>query len=133
MAPSKTFQLDVITPERVTLSCPAWFVAFPAFDGEMGILAHHAPLLAKLGAGALRVQSPDGTQALFVDGGFAQMVGEKLTILTAGATAIAALDAAEAQRELAAALAQPVRDDASYARRQHAADRARAELRLAEH
>src|SRR4029079_7388412 len=79
---AKTFHCTVITPERPVLEREATFVAFPAFDGEMGVLPHRAPLLAKLGAGELRVESPAGDAAFFINGGFAQMVDDKLTLLT---------------------------------------------------
>lgn len=131
MANATTFQLDVVTPERVVLSCRATSVAFPAFDGEMGVLAHRAPLVAKLGTGVLRVTSGTTERRLFVDGGFAQMAGDKLTILTESAREPAAIDPAAVERELAAARALKVRDDASAARRDRAYARARALRSLA--
>ena len=77
-----TFHVSVITPERAVLETEATFVAFPAWDGEVGILRNRAPLLYKLGKGELRVQSPQGNHKLRVEGGFAQMVDNRLTILT---------------------------------------------------
>jgi F-type H+-transporting ATPase subunit epsilon len=127
MASGNTFQLDVVTPERVVLSCRATYVAFPAFDGEMGVLAHRAPLVAKLGTGVLRVESGNDKRRLFVDGGFAQMVGDKLTILTESAREPEAIDPAAVERELVAARALVVRDDASVARRDRAYARVRAQ------
>src|SRR3954465_10196908 len=82
MARTDTFQCSVITPERAVLESDATFVAFPAHDGEVGILPNRAPLLFKMGAGELRGESPQGNQVLFVDGGFAQMVENRLTLLT---------------------------------------------------
>ena len=82
MARTDTFHCSVITPERAMLEAEATFVAFPAHDGEVGILPDRAPLLFKMGAGELRVESPQGNQVLFVDGGFAQMVENRLTLLT---------------------------------------------------
>ena len=52
-----SFQTSVITPEGTVFEGPAEFVAIPAIDGELGILHNRAPLLAKLGAGRLRVES----------------------------------------------------------------------------
>nr|MDP9122840.1 F0F1 ATP synthase subunit epsilon [Acidobacteriota bacterium] len=82
MARTDTFHLSVITPERAVLETDATFVAFPAHDGEVGILKDRAPLLFRLGAGVMRVEAPEGKRALFVAGGFAQMVDNRLTILT---------------------------------------------------
>jgi F-type H+-transporting ATPase subunit epsilon len=127
----ETFHFTLVTPERTVLDLEATFVAFPAFDGEMGVLANRAPLVAKLGAGELRVASPGGDHRLFVDGGFGQMVENRLTLLTEQAQPVAELDREAAERELQAALAAPAADDAAQAARQRAVTRARAKLRLA--
>ena len=128
---AKTFHCTVITPERPVLEREATFVAFPAFDGEMGVLPHRAPILAKLGAGELRVESPEGNAAFFINGGFAQMVDDKLTLLTEEAKPKAELDSAKAQQELAAALALPATDDSQSQTRERAVSRARALARVA--
>src|SRR5262245_5170189 len=99
-ASSKTFRCQVVTPERVVVDKRASFVALPAFDGELGVLAGRAPIIARLGSGRLRVESPEGNEDLFVSGGFAQMAGETLTLLTEEARPLASLDAAAAAREL---------------------------------
>jgi len=82
MAKTNTFQCSVITPERPVLECEASFVAFPAHDGEVGALVNRGPLVCKLGIGALRVETPDQKHMLFIDGGFAQVADNHLTILT---------------------------------------------------
>ena len=130
MARTDLFHCSVITPERAVLEADATFVAFPAHDGEVGVLKNRAPLLFKLGAGELRVESPEGNQRLFVDGGFAQMVENRLTILTEQAKAVADLDRAAAERALVQARAMPSHDDAQYAARQRAIRSAEAQIRL---
>lgn len=125
-----TFELNVVTPERVVLERAARFAAFPAYDGEVGILPHRAPLLARLGHGELRVESAEGQEALFVSGGFAQMVGNKLTLLTEEARPLAELDRAKADAELASAKALPASNEALRAAREKALGRAAAKLRL---
>ena len=82
MAKDKLFQCSVITPDRVVLECDASFVAFPAHDGEMGALVNRAPLVGKLGKGRLRVESPQEKHAMMIDGGFVQIVGRSLIVLT---------------------------------------------------
>jgi F-type H+-transporting ATPase subunit epsilon len=126
-----TFHISVITPERAVLSVEATFVAFPAHDGEVGVLHNRAPFLFKLGAGLLRVDGPEGKQALFIAGGFAQMVDNRLTLLTEQAKDLAKIDRAVAEQELAAAQAMKGTDDASFRARQQALAAARAQLRLA--
>jgi F-type H+-transporting ATPase subunit epsilon len=131
MATESRFHLSVVTPEKSAWEGEVRFVAVPAHDGEIGFLAHRAPLVAKLTAGALRIETADGKQeALFVDGGFAEMLGDRLTVLTQTALPVEELDAADAEQHLAAARALPSVDDAEYAERQSALHRAREEQRL---
>ncbi len=135
-----TFHCSVVTPERAVLETEATFVALPAYDGELGVLHHRAPLLAKLGAGTLRVEgipsqgAPSGGKLqYFVAGGFAQMVGDKLTILTEECRPVAEVDRATAERDLEAALALPGVGEVAQANRERALTRARAEKRAATH
>jgi F-type H+-transporting ATPase subunit epsilon len=133
MAKGDTFHCSVITPERAVLEADATFVAFPAHDGEVGILPGRAPLLFKLGIGVLRVESPSvegGEESLFIDGGFAQMVEDRLTILTEQAKRPTEIDRAAAEKALAAAHDLPAESDAEFAARQRALERARVQLRL---
>ncbi|MEA2695701.1 MAG: F-type H+-transporting ATPase subunit epsilon [Acidobacteriota bacterium] len=133
MAKGDTFHCSVITPERAVLDADATFVAFPAHDGEVGILPGRAPLLFKLGIGVLRVESPTvagGEEQLFVDGGFAQMVEDRLTILTEQAKRPAEIDRVAAEKAFAAAHDLPAESDAEFAARQRALERARVQLRM---
>jgi F-type H+-transporting ATPase subunit epsilon len=131
MARNDTFHCSVITPERAVLEAEATFVAFPAHDGEVGILRNRAPLLYKLGTGELRVESPEGNHQLFVDGGFAQMVENRLTILTEQAQRIDEIDRAAAERAEVEAREAPATDEASLAAREKQLQRARVQQRLA--
>jgi F-type H+-transporting ATPase subunit epsilon len=126
-----TFHISVITPERAVLESDATFAAVPAHDGELGILSHRAPLLYRLGAGLLRVDTTEGKRALFVAGGFAQMVENRLTILTEVAKEPDQIERAGAERALAEAQAMKGVTDAEFQARQRALAAARAELRLA--
>ena len=128
---SKTFRCQVVTPEKVVVDKPATFVALPAFDGELGVLAGRSPLIARLGSGELRVESPEGDETLFVSGGFAQMSGENLTLLTEEAKLPATLDKLAAQAELTQALARRPTDEAAFVAKERAVERARAKARLA--
>jgi F-type H+-transporting ATPase subunit epsilon len=132
MASSETFHCSVVTPERAVLECEAKFVALPAWDGEIGILKGRAPLLCKLGIGRLRIDTADGRQVLFVDGGFAEMLDDQLTILTEDARVPEELDRQAASSDLDTARSLTVTDDASFEARQKAIQRARTQLRLAD-
>ncbi|HSU82081.1 MAG TPA: ATP synthase F1 subunit epsilon [Thermoanaerobaculia bacterium] len=130
MARNDTFHCSVITPERAVLEADATFVAFPAHDGEVGILPGRAPLLFKMGAGELRVESPQGNQVLFVDGGFAQMVEDRLTLLTEAARKIEEIDPAAIEKQLAEAHAMPMKTDAEFKARQRVLRSAQAQRHI---
>lgn len=129
--PGKMFKCAVITPEGAVFQGDADFVAFPAHDGEMGIMAERAPLLCKLGAGELRIQVADNTQRWFIESGFAQMLNNSLTVLTQRAQPMASLNVSEAEELLAQAQALPADDPAAAQRRNQAINTARVRLRLA--
>lgn len=131
MADSKSFECSVVTPDQVVIECEARFVALPAHDGEVGVLAHRAAMLTRLDVGPLRIEQADGeTLTYFIDGGFAEMVGSRLTILTESAT-----DPAELTREGATALFEEAKqvegyDEAAFEQRQRTERKARSQLRL---
>ena len=127
---ANTFHCSVITPERAVLEADATFVAFPAHDGEVGILPNRAPLLYRMGIGELRVESPEGNHVLFVAGGFAQMVENRLTLLTEQARRIDELDAAAAERALEEARAMPMVTESEFAARQRAVKSAEVQRHL---
>jgi F-type H+-transporting ATPase subunit epsilon len=127
-----TFHVAVVTPEREVAALEARFVALPAFDGEMGILARRAPLLTQLGSGPLRIEGADGgKRELFVAGGFAQMVDDQLTILTEEALEPAQVTAVLARTSFEKASALASRSDPEAEHKQRALDRARALARAA--
>ncbi len=131
MAKFETFQCSVITPERVVLDTPATFVAFPAHDGEVGILPHRAPLVYKLGIGPLRIETPGETHLYYIDGGFAQMVNNRLAILTEQAKKAAEIQPAIVEKALADARSMPIKDTKSQDARDLAVRRAKTQLKLA--
>lgn len=84
----RNLKLLLITPERELLSEPAESVVIPAHDGELGILPGRAPLMCMLGVGRLRYTRERQTRSFYVDGGFAQVQGEQVVVLTPTAVAI---------------------------------------------
>lgn len=126
-----TFQCSVITPERAVLECDATFVAFPAHDGEMGVLTQRAPLVCKLGIGTLRVEADTTKHLFYVDGGFAQVTGNKLSILTEQAKEQADIDVAASEAALVEARAMPNVSDEEHDAKAKAVQRAQVQLRLA--
>src|SRR5258706_2916782 len=76
-----SLHVDVITPEKLSLSEEVDFIAAPAVDGEIGILPHHAPLLTKLGVGELRLKKGSEINHLAVSGGFLEVqLGSRVSI-----------------------------------------------------
>ena len=81
-------KVSVISPERVLYEGAARGVIAPAFDGEVGILPMHAPLMTLLGRGVLRVDTAGGEQRFQVDGGFLQVVDDAVRVVTEQAGAV---------------------------------------------
>ena len=80
---SAPFKASLITPEAILFETSVVFAQIPAHDGLVGILEKRAPLLAKMGTGILRLDTaPNVSQRFLVTGGYAQMKGDELTILT---------------------------------------------------
>lgn len=83
MALGSELHVTVVTPAKSVFDAKAKSVTVPAFDGEVGVLPNHAPMLALLGAGELRVTGTDGKLTrLAVRGGFVQVSKNNVTILT---------------------------------------------------
>lgn len=84
---SDALKVSVISPERVLFEGAARGVIAPAFDGEVGILPLHAPLMTLLGKGTLRIDTAQGEKRYTVDGGFLQVVDDQVRVVTEQATA----------------------------------------------
>ena len=72
----------VISPEKTIFDGPADSVVAPAYDGQLGILKGHAPLMAVLGSGELRVTSRGNVEHFHVEGGFLQVARNVVTVLS---------------------------------------------------
>jgi F-type H+-transporting ATPase subunit epsilon len=123
-------QCVVVTPERAVLDERVDTVVLPLYDGELGVLPGRAPLIGRLGYGELRTTRGGRTERYFVDGGFAQVRADVVTVLTPRAVRAAELSVAKASESLEAALA-PGKTPEEQDRQLRAQERARAQLRLA--
>jgi F-type H+-transporting ATPase subunit epsilon len=121
-----------VTPERAVLDATAQFVALPMYDGELGVLPGRAPLIGRLGAGELRVQQNGTTKHYFVDGGFAQVRADVVTVLTPKALPAEDINREAAAEQLATALATLPKSEAEQDARQKAEQRARAQMHIAD-
>ena len=80
--------VSVISPERVLYEGEADSVVAPAFDGEVGILRGHAPMMTLLGRGELRLSSAGSERRFSVAGGFLQVADDRVRVVTERASAL---------------------------------------------
>lgn len=81
--------ISVISPEAVLYEGTTDSVVAPAFDGEVGILTGHAPMMTLLGKGVLRLGGAGGEGQRFnVDGGFLQVADNVVRVVTEKASAV---------------------------------------------
>ncbi len=131
MANAQALRCELITPDRLVLDVEATSVVFPAHDGEIGVLRNRAPLLCKMGIGVCRVTTDSGTKRYYVDGGFARMLHNRLTLLTQEARSADQIDRSAAERALAEARARSAADAGGHDQRRLAIQRAATQLKLA--
>ena len=79
--------VTVLSPERTVYEGEADSVVAPAYNGSLGILRGHAPLMALLGEGVLRVDNGRDSRKFNVAGGFLQVVDDVVTVLSERASA----------------------------------------------
>ena len=92
----------LVTPDRVLVDATAEAVELPSMAGYLEALYGHAPLLAELGAGEVRLHGgTSGDQKFFVAWGFVEVLPERVTILAETALHPNEIDVAEARQELA--------------------------------
>jgi F-type H+-transporting ATPase subunit epsilon len=97
-----SFTCAIVTPSDAILDTPATYASFEAWDGQQGVATGASAFLTKLGTGVVTVQTDGGPSRVFVlDGGFAQMDGTRLTLLTEKAMEASGIDITAAERELA--------------------------------
>ena len=75
-------KVSVISPERILLEGEVDSVTAPAFDGEVGILTSHAPMMTLLGKGVLRLGAGGSAGRFDVEGGFMQVVDDHVRVVT---------------------------------------------------
>ena len=83
-------KVSVISPEAVLFEGDAEAVVAPAFDGEVGILTGHAPMVTLLGRGPLRVGAGASAKRFEVEGGFLQVADNQVRVVTERAAAMPA-------------------------------------------
>jgi len=129
---SKPFRVDLVTPHKAEPPIQCTYAVVPAWDGEIGFLLGRSPLICKLGAGELRVETGNShVQRFYVQSGFAEMLNDVLTVITERAEPAAAIDPDEAAGQLDEARRLSAKDESSAADRERRVAAARARLRVA--
>lgn len=89
-----TFHFDLVAPDRLTFSGEVDQVDVPGIEGDFGVLADHAPMVALLRPGFLTIYAGSNQQRIVVLGGFAEVSAGGLTVLADVATSVEDLDRA---------------------------------------
>ena len=95
--------LSIITPERAVLDSEVDSVVVPGAEGEFGVLPDHEAFLAPLQPGVVRYRGGEGSGRLAVSSGFAEVTGERVTLLVQTAEPSDEIDRERAEQALAAA------------------------------
>jgi F-type H+-transporting ATPase subunit epsilon len=127
--------LEIVTPERLAYSDEVDSVQIPGSEGELGILPHHAPLVATLGIGELRIRKGGGEESFAVVGGFVQVRPDKVVVMAETADMASEIDlerAQQARREAERALETGFHEGADLAAARAALQQALLRIRVAE-
>jgi F-type H+-transporting ATPase subunit epsilon len=76
-----TFQIELVTPEKLVLDQQADFAEIPGKDGYIGVLPGHAALLGELGEGALKITAGGQTRETKVSGGYVEVRDNHVRVL----------------------------------------------------
>ncbi len=118
-------QFELVAPERLLVSELVEMVVVPGVEGDFGVLPGHAPLVSAVRPGVIAVfEGSRVSQRIFVAGGFAEVTGERCTVLAEQATPVADIDRGAAEADVRA-----LRED--LAETKDEAERTQVESRLA--
>ena len=118
-----TFHFDLVSPEVLLFSGEVEHVVVPGTEGEFGVLAGHAPLVAMLKPGILTILAPGPEKRIVVGGGFAEVGPEGLTVLAELAVPVEDFDRAQLAGDI-----KDTEEDVADAKDDAMRDRAREKL-----
>ncbi|TGQ43943.1 MULTISPECIES: F0F1 ATP synthase subunit epsilon [unclassified Mesorhizobium] len=108
----EAFKFELVSPERLLVSEQVESVVIPGAEGEMTVMAHHAPVMTTIKPGVVTVKSAAGKEERYVVfGGFADIVPAGCTLLAESAVAVGDIDRADLARRI-----QEAREDAADAK-----------------
>jgi len=122
---SGQLQCVIVTPEKKVAETPADFVVLTAHDGQIGILPEHSPLLCRLAPGLLRIDTNSKQDYYFVAGGFAEILDNRITVLTPESMEAGKMDPKAIENELHQAEELPTVNQADRDKKIRTLERAR--------
>ena len=130
---AESFQLEIVTPEKLVVKEAVEEAQIPGLDGYLGILPGHAPLITELGVGVITYRAGGTTKTLSVAWGFAEVLQDKVTILAETVERPDEIDVARAQqaKERAEQLLRSNDPELDYDRAQYDLKRAETRLKVA--
>ena len=126
--------LEVVTPDRKILSTEADVVVLPGVEGQFGVLYGHVPFLSALDIGEMYYRDGGKTEFLSVSGGFAEVTGQKVTIVAEAAEVGKEIDIERAKRAIERAekrLAMSRTENVDWVRAEAALRRAMMRMKVA--
>jgi len=119
-------RLVLVTPEKTLFDRPLASIRVPMFDGSAGIYPGRAPLVGRLGIGELKLLGNDGiSESFFIEGGFIQIKGELVSVLTNAAMPVSKISRKAAADELAKAQSEKAKTDEEVVSNARKLERAR--------
>ena len=98
---AELFRFELVSPEKLVLAAEVQQVLVPGSEGDMGILAGHAPVMTTIRPGLLEVTTRSGnSKRFYVRGGFAEADPERLTVLAQQSIDLEELNAAHLAQEI---------------------------------
>ena len=98
------FTFDLVSPEKLLLSEDVEMVVVPGAEGDFGVLIGHAPLISSLRPGVINTYTGKKVEKrIFVAGGFAEVTGERCTVLAEEAMPVEDIDPADVEKRIASA------------------------------
>jgi len=97
---AETFQLEIVTPEKMVVRDTAEELQIPGRSGYIGVLPGHAPLITELGAGEISYRSGGQWHRFSTAWGFAEVLPERVTVLAETAERADEIDVARAKESL---------------------------------
>jgi F-type H+-transporting ATPase subunit epsilon len=125
-----TFQLEIVTPEKMVVRDVAEEMQIPGKDGYLGILPGHAPLISELAVGEITYRNGATTHHLAVAWGFAEVLPDKVTILAETAERAEEVDVSRAEQAKQRAEAELPKGQSEEDFKRIGADLKRAETRI---